>query len=190
LAAVYHFVSVRLLRFVQNFGSVMYRTSEPLTYPEISHVDSIDATGYVGSKIEQVCQFSLNFEQTLIATYKAFDTLGNELSQIRALDPPTTAFMESATERLLSWVNSLDVGHHQSHESLPDKYVRRPPHGIPRDGIPHRHAKTQGILPKRRQVTDQPLVDEMPSTRELDMLFTTSPGTDRRVRGFGRAIQS
>jgi hypothetical protein len=102
LAAVCHFVSVRLLRFVQNFGSVTYRMSEPLTYPELSHVDSIDATGYTESEIEQVRQSSLNFEQTLVATCKAFDTLGNELSQIHALDPPTTAFMESATKRLLS----------------------------------------------------------------------------------------
>jgi hypothetical protein len=83
--------------------------SEPLTSPKSGHIKSTDITECEESKIEQVRVFSPNYRANAYSYVKAFDTLRTKLSQIRALNPLTTPCIKSATQRLLSWVDSLDV---------------------------------------------------------------------------------
>jgi hypothetical protein len=83
--------------------------SEPLTSPKSGHIKSTDITECEESKVEQVREFSPNYRANAYSYVKAFDTLRTKLSQIRALNPLTTPCIKSATQRLLSWVDSLDV---------------------------------------------------------------------------------
>jgi hypothetical protein len=56
---------VRLLRLAQDWGFITYEMLEPLTSPEIDHIDSINATGCEESKIKQVRESSINSSKCL-----------------------------------------------------------------------------------------------------------------------------